>query len=381
MTGRADPARAWSTLRAELPLPSAAAPDVVVLRLRVAADCDVELVASLSSRRRRQQQASAVAAAPPSGGGSTLSPVVWRRRRNSESAAANTGASGAADEHERDLGLLVLEEMPSIAAARHACAAAPPRTRASIEATGMRILPFTEPGEELRGVGHDEAMAECRLAGPNAGHAGESDDDSLRTYFVVVLALGGLGEAAAAPPTALLEVHCSGAVLAECVMRPRAWLGRTLVARTLALDDAVGFEESRRSGAGGVALPEAEQRALGAAHAVFAHMDGGGAVFAAVNRHPLDAFVARSTVETAGDPLVVRRGTGARSGPAATSDVLPPLHAQLLQVATYRAAGRSLQVSSGRTTGPGAAAALDAGAEHGPPLDDTLHSPFPLFVP
>ena len=122
------------------------------------------------------------------------------------------------------------------------------------------------------------------------------------------------------------------------------------------------------------------QRELDAAHAVFAHLDGGGAVFAAVNRHPQDSFLARSTVEPSGDPLVARREPAAARGrAAATADTLPPLHAQLLQVASYRASGRAMQISSGRTTG-GAGAGAGAPAEHSPPLD-ALFAPFPLFVP
>ena len=251
------------------------------------------------------------------------------------------------------------------------------------------MLPFVEPGEERRGVGSDVAMAECRLAGPSAGGSeGGADTDGFRTYYVVVLSLGGLGAGGAAlaasaalagagTPTALLEVHCSGAAQAECVSRPLPWLARALVARTLALADAASFESRR----GGAPLPEAEQRALDAGHAVHAHLDGGGAIFAAVNRHPQDSFLARSTVDAAGDPIVARRDPrGPARGAAATSDTLAPLHAQLLQVASYSAAGRSMHVSSGRTTGLGGGGGGGAAPEHSPPLD-ALFAPFPLFVP
>ena len=392
MSGRLDPARLWSTLRAELPLPAPGAAEVFVLRVRVAADADVDLVASLSARQRRR----VLAAAAPSGsggggggGGGASSPVVWRRR-NSESAAAADGAGGAAEAEaaQRDLALLVVEELPGAAAARRAAAAAADeRARNSVEATGMRVLRFSERGEERRGVGLEVAMAECRLAGPSAGAgagagADVGDSDGFRTYYICALSLNclglglglSLGAGAAAAATALLEVHCSSAVLAECVARPLPWLARALVARTLVLEAPSEFRMTR----GGAPVPEAEQREVDAAHAVVANLDGAGAVFCAVNRHPADAFVARTSVDAG--PVVARRAAAPQgSGRAATSteDSLPPLHAQLLQLATYQAARRSIAVSTGRTTGGRAAAEAHEPALTG--AGAALFAPFPLF--
>jgi hypothetical protein len=341
--------RPWRTLRAELPLPTPLQPaeplgSAVVLRLRVVGAVSVELVASIVRRRAPN------AARTDSAG----SPVVWRRRSGSDPGNAPPSAAVAGDADspsDRDLALLVVEEHVAECGAR-SCRCSSSTSRAAqvcCEATGMALVPFLEAGTERRvppSRGRVSLSAEVELSGS-------------KTYYVIALSLSHIGRASGAAAasgldsaTALIEVHSSADLKCEAVSRPAEWLSRAIVAQIITNGVPTNFspppEDAPKTDAERAA--EAERAS---AFLVYTHFDGGGSLFAAVNRHPIQRMTVTTSVRAKRGAACVAR---ASARPASligdlhqeTDDTLSPLSAQLLQAATFLAPSADLRTGTSR---------------------------------